>query len=115
MRKLKKAQLAINREYKIIRKGIEDDLFLFNDRIFSIEPQEGEIWPNSEITVTVTFSPESANYYECMAYCNISCAEERLPLKLKGEGIGPKAYLTQQEINFGDVFVNQPIKQTVQI
>lgn len=63
MRKLKKAELAINREYKIIRKGIEDDLFLFNDRIFSIEPQEGEIWPNSEITVTVTFSPESANYY----------------------------------------------------
>jgi hydrocephalus-inducing protein len=59
--------------------------------------------------------PTQANHYECMAYCNISCAEERLPLKLKGEGIGPKAYLTQQEINFGDVFVNQPIKQTIQI
>jgi hypothetical protein len=38
-----------------------------------------------------------------------------LPLKLKGEGLGPKAYLTQQEINFGDIFVNQPIRQTVQI
>lgn len=88
---------------------------MFQDSIFKIEPLIGEIWPNSEITITVTFMPLEANTYDCMAYCNVSCAEERLPLKLKGEGLGPKAYLTQQEINFGDIFVNQPIRQTVQI
>jgi hydrocephalus-inducing protein len=88
---------------------------LFQDNIFKIEPLVGEIWPNSEITITVTFMPTQANTYDCMAFCNISCAEERLPLKLKGEGLGPKAYLTQQEINFGDIFVNQPIKQPIQI
>lgn len=103
------------RKYKTIRKAVEDNLLLFEDNIFRIEPLEGEIWPNSEITITVTFMPVQANTYDCMAYCNISCAEERLPLKLKGEGLGPKAYLTQQEINFGDIFVNQPIKQAIQI
>lgn len=75
LKRQKKAELALARKYRTIRKAIEDDLFLFQDHIFKIEPQVGEIWPNSEITVTVTFMPTQANHYECMAYCNISCAE----------------------------------------
>lgn len=95
-RKRKRAELALTRKYKTIKKAIEDDLFLFRDSIFQIQPLMGEIWPNSEITITITFMPIEAKVNDCTAYCNVSCAEERLPLKLKGEGLGPKAYLTQQ-------------------
>lgn len=49
--------MAVNRKYKTIKKAIEDDLFLFQDSTFKIEPLVGEIWPNSEITITVTFMP----------------------------------------------------------
>ena len=46
-RRRKRAELALSRKYKTIKKAIEDDLFLFQDSIFKIEPLVGEIWPNS--------------------------------------------------------------------
>jgi hydrocephalus-inducing protein len=90
LKRQKKAELLLSRKYKNIRKAIEDDLLLFQDDIFSIEPQSGQIWPNSEMTVTVTFLPRGALHYSCTAFCNISCQEDRLPMHLAGEGIGPK-------------------------
>lgn len=113
LRKQKKAELMLARKYKNIRKAIEDDLLLFQDDIFSIEPVSGEIWPNSEMTITVTFVPKGALHYSTIAYCNISCSEERLALNLSGEGIGPKAFLSVYEVNLGDVFVNEVHKTEV--
>ena len=57
------------------------------------------------MTVTISFEPHSALNYSCTTYCNISCSEERLALHLAGEGIGPKAVLSQNDIDIGDVFV----------
>ena len=54
----KKADLVLTRKYKDIRKAIEDDQLLFQDEIFSIQPIQGSIWPNSEITITVIFNPK---------------------------------------------------------
>ena len=107
LKRQKKAELLLARKYKNIRKAIEDDLLLFQDDIFNIEPQNGQIWPNSEMTVTITFLPQGALHYSCTAFCNISCSADRLPLHLSGEGIGPKAYLSMVERSLGDVFVTQ--------
>ena len=107
LKRQKKAELLLARKYKNIRKAIEDDLLLFQDDIFNIEPQNGLIWPNSEMTVTVTFLPLGALHYSCTSFCNISCSADRLPLHLSGEGIGPKAYLSMVERSLGDVFVTQ--------
>ncbi len=107
LKRQKKAELLLARKYKNIRKAIEDDLLLFQDDIFNIEPQNGQIWPNSEMTVTVTFLPQGALHYSCTSFCNISCSADRLPLHLSGEGIGPKAYLSMVERSLGDVFVTQ--------
>lgn len=38
-------------------------MLLFEDNIFNIEPQCDSIWPNSEITITVTFYPKGALGY----------------------------------------------------
>ena len=90
VKRQKKAELLLSRKYKNIRKAIEDDMLLFQHDIFSVEPFSGQIWPNSEMTATVTFMPRGAVSYACTAFCNISCADSRLALTLQGEGIGPK-------------------------
>lgn len=106
LKRQKKAEMMLTRKYKNIRKAIEDDLLLFQDDIFTIEPTKGTIWPNSELTVTVSFKPQAALNYSCTAFCNISCSEERLPLHLAGEGIGPKAVITpQDDIDIGDITI----------
>jgi hydrocephalus-inducing protein len=106
LKKQKKAELLLQRKYKNIKKAIEDNLLLFQDDTFTIEPQTGSIWPNSEMTITVTFKPKAALKYSCSAYCNISCSDERLLLYLEGEGLGPKAFLSTNNISIGDIFVN---------
>ena len=105
-RKLQRALAALERKYANIRKAVEDDLMLFQDDIFKIEPQRGKIWPNSELEITVTFCPQSALHYTCTAYCNVTCSEERLQLTLEAIGIGPEAILSTTEYDIGDVFVN---------
>lgn len=54
----------------------------------------------------MTFSPQNALHYQCTAFCNVTCSEERLPLTLTAIGIGPKAELSVTEYDIGDVFVN---------
>jgi hydrocephalus-inducing protein len=44
-------------KYKNIEKAIDDEMLLFQDDIFGIEPLQGQIWPKSEMTITVTFRP----------------------------------------------------------
>ena len=57
------------------------------------------------MTITISFRPKGALHYSCISYCNISCSEERLSLNLGGEGEGPKAHLTNQELAIGKIFV----------
>ena len=52
-----RARRTLARKYQGIRKAVDDDPMLFQDEIFSIEPLEGKIWPNTEITFCVTFRP----------------------------------------------------------
>ena len=53
----------LSRKYKTILKAIDDDMLLFQDDIFTIEPSFGQIWPNSEITITIAFFPKAALNY----------------------------------------------------
>ena len=100
-RKKKSAEAIVMRKYKILRKEVEDDQLIYDNEIFSIQPETGSIWPKSEMTVTITFSPESALRYMSDAYCNISCSDERLALHLEGEGVGPKAFLSTNNLTIG--------------
>ena len=53
----KKAEMLLAMKYKNIEKAIDDEMLLFRDDIFGIEPLQGQIWPKSEMTITVTFRP----------------------------------------------------------
>ena len=45
LKRQKKAELLLARKYRIITKAINDDLLLYEDDIFTIEPICGKIWP----------------------------------------------------------------------
>ncbi|RLV96419.1 hypothetical protein DV515_00012610 [Chloebia gouldiae] len=87
---------------------MQEDSMLFSSDIFCIEPVEGEIRPNSWAEIKVTFKPLAALEYQSMAYCNISGRESRLPLHLRGEGLGPLVKLSCPSLNLGNIFVNTP-------
>jgi hydrocephalus-inducing protein len=84
---------------------------LFQDEIFSIEPLEGKIWPNTEMTFCMTFRPQGPYHYSCTAFCNTTCVADRLALNLTGQGKGPQATLSITEMDIGDIFVTNERKQ----
>lgn len=59
------------------------------------------------MTITVSFKPKAANFYNSNAFCNISCSDIRHPLTLEGIGLGPKAYLSTTSQNIKEVCVNE--------
>lgn len=68
------------------------------------------------VTITITFKPTQALYYKSFAYCNISCADERLKLTIDGEGRGPMAQLTPvNEKDIGDIFIGQEYEEWINI
>lgn len=79
---------------------------IFNDDVFKFDPVEGEIWPNSSADVTVVFKPSEAQAYTCTAFCDITGRQSRLPLRIQGNGMGPKVQLSFDKLNMGNIFVN---------
>lgn len=66
--------------------------------------QEGDIWPNSTAELTVVFKPKEAKSYQRTAYCDITGRESRLPLKVRGDGMGPKLVFSLDCLDIGNVF-----------
>jgi hydrocephalus-inducing protein len=77
----------------------------YDDDVFRVEPSSGEIWPNSEAVVTVVFSPKEATQYIRTVFCDVTGRETRLPLKLRGEGLGPVLEFPTRVVDMGRVFV----------
>eukprot|EP00937_MAST-01D_sp_MAST-1D-sp2_P000047 g47.t1 len=106
-------QAVIRRKYSNLRKAVEEDKMIFVDENFQIEPIEGEIWANSEMELTLTFRPQTAAEYDCVAFVDVQGRDTRLPLQLLGKGIGPKAALSFDVLDIGDVFVNSVHKYEI--
>ncbi|XP_075290236.1 hydrocephalus-inducing protein homolog isoform X2 [Opisthocomus hoazin] len=87
------------------RAKVQGDSMLFSDDVFTIEPVEGDVWPNSSVEINVIFTPQEARVYEQTVYCDISGRETRLPLRIKAEGIGPRLRFGFEQLDIGTVFV----------
>ncbi|XP_049719569.1 hydrocephalus-inducing protein homolog isoform X3 [Elephas maximus indicus] len=96
---------VLSRTFENQRRLIQGDNMLFLNNIFTIEPLEGDVWPNSSAEITVYFNPVEAKLYQHTVYCNISGREIRLPLRIKGEGMGPKIHFNFELLDIGKVFV----------
>uniref|UniRef100_H2XZ27 Hydin adenylate kinase-like domain-containing protein n=1 Tax=Ciona intestinalis TaxID=7719 RepID=H2XZ27_CIOIN len=100
-------RLAIlTRTFDNRRNIVKDDPLLFNDDVFKLYPLEGDIWPNSTAEATIVFKPTAAKTYQQTIFCDITGRETRLPLKVKGCGMGPKLHLSFDVIDIGNVFAS---------
>lgn len=79
---------------------------VFEDDVIKLEPAEGEIWPNASMEINVIFKPEEAKTYTRTAFCDITGRESRLPLRIKGDGIGPRVQLSYDTMDMGNIFVH---------
>lgn len=84
---------------------VAEDPLWFQDPAFVVTPMEGLAWAHSDMEFTITFTPDVAANYACCAYLEVTGRELRLPLQLRGVGIGPKAVFSSDIVDIGDVFV----------
>ena len=86
----------LSRNFKNKVKYAQNNPYLFEDEVFFIQPVEGDIWPNSNVEVSVIFKPDFAQTYNCVAFCEVVGRESRLPLRICGIGSGPKVQLVNR-------------------
>lgn len=96
----------LTQKYNNLRREVDQDQLLFNDPVFSVQPMEGVIWPGSHVDVNVVFSPKQAGMSTASIFCDVEGRQSRLPLILKGDGIGPKARFSSENFNVDEVFIN---------
>ncbi|XP_054026269.1 hydrocephalus-inducing protein homolog [Dryobates pubescens] len=87
------------------RVKVQGDSMLISEGVFTIQPVEGELWPRCSAEVQVTFQPQAARLYEARLCCHISGCELRLPLHVRGEGLGPLLRFHFDQLDVGKVFV----------
>ncbi|KAM6223795.1 hydrocephalus-inducing protein homolog [Rhynchocyon petersi] len=97
----------LTQAFKNRRRRIWEDDVLEQclNSVFTLEPLEGDIWPNSSAEITVYFNPREARPYQQAVYCSISGREIRLPLQIRGEGMGPKIHLNFELLDIRKIFV----------
>ena len=84
---------------------VQNDDMIFNDDVVKIEPAEGDIWPNSNVEINVIFKPREAKVYSRTAFCDVTGRESRLPLRIRGEGAGPRVQFSLQSLDMGNIFI----------
>uniref|UniRef100_A0A670KA82 HYDIN axonemal central pair apparatus protein n=1 Tax=Podarcis muralis TaxID=64176 RepID=A0A670KA82_PODMU len=95
----------VTRTFQNRQARVQEDSMLFNNHVFTVEPLEGEVWPNSTTEISVIFRPQEAGVYHRTVYCDISGRETRLPLRIKGEAMAPKLLFNFDQLDVGKIFV----------
>eukprot|EP00658_Telonema_sp_P-2_P011349 TRINITY_DN14309_c0_g1_i2.p1 TRINITY_DN14309_c0_g1~~TRINITY_DN14309_c0_g1_i2.p1 ORF type:complete len:774 (+),score=193.47 TRINITY_DN14309_c0_g1_i2:174-2495(+) len=97
---------ALDRKYQRLKKQAVEDPQLFKHDIFSVEPPEGWIYPGGEAEFLVTFHPAIAVEYITSVYCFVQGRATRIPVHLKGRGIGPRVCFSYAGLNLDEVYMN---------
>ncbi|KAL6479129.1 hypothetical protein MHYP_G00125620 [Metynnis hypsauchen] len=95
----------LSRSFQQRRKHLRQDRLAFSDEHIIMEPQEGDIWPNRTAEISIIFKPREAKLYQHTVYCDVTGREARLPLRIKGEGIGPKLQFNFDQLDMGSIFI----------
>ncbi|KAG5473165.1 hypothetical protein CUR178_03084 [Leishmania enriettii] len=76
------------------------------DEAFRIEPLSGVLYGRGVREFTITFNPRVAVLYESMAFLEVTGLTNRLPLTMRGHGLGPQCTLEYRRLEIGDVYLN---------
>ena len=95
----------VRRRYAQLRETI-DTTGAFAHPTFTLDPPEGEIYPHGALDICARFKPAQSLEYSVIAYCEVSGVEQRIPLRLVAQGVGPKAVFSFESLDVGDVFIH---------
>ncbi len=105
---LSDAAAMARRKLKPAQRSAALDAQLFGSPTFSVTPCEGTVWPGSEMEVTVQFFPDFTKEYEETAFVEVQGVERRLPILLRGKGLGPAAVFSYDVLDVGLTYCNTP-------
>ncbi|XP_075998117.1 hydrocephalus-inducing protein homolog [Genypterus blacodes] len=93
-------------EFQELRyQDAKSNLLALSHSCITVEPMEGEIWPNTTAQFNIVFKPQEAKLYQQTIYCDITGRESHLSLTIKGEGIGPQLQLNYNLMDVKNVFI----------
>ena len=72
---------------------------------FSLKKPQGK-HPSVGSDHSVLTGDHSSTSYSRVAYCAVTGRESRLPLKIRGQGVGPQIQLSFDTLDIQNVFVN---------
>ncbi|XP_029289106.1 hydrocephalus-inducing protein homolog [Cottoperca gobio] len=96
-------------------QAVKDQLLVLSHSCITVEPAEGEIYPNTPAQFQVVFKPNEAKLYQQTIYCEVTGREARLPLTIKAEGMGPNLQFKYQLMDMKDVFIGDKDCYKVQV
>ncbi|XP_029109512.1 hydrocephalus-inducing protein homolog [Scleropages formosus] len=97
---------VLSRAFYGQQRQLQEEHLAFFDDCIIISPSEGDIWPNTTAMVNIVFKPQEAKLYQQTVYCDVMGRESRLPLRIKGEGIGPQLQFNFDLLDMGNIFIN---------
>ncbi|XP_041651130.1 hydrocephalus-inducing protein homolog [Cheilinus undulatus] len=86
-------------------QAVKDHLLALSHSCITVEPAEGEIWPNMTAEFRIVFKPDEAKLYQQTIYCDVAGRESRLPLTIKGEGLGPELQLRYNLMDMKNIYI----------
>lgn len=100
-------QLSIlQRSFQTRNQEVDRDKLIYKDDVLEVQPCEGVIWPNSSMEIDIAFTPLEAQSYARTVYCDVTGRESRLPLRIRGEAVGPRLVFSLDSLDIGNIFVN---------
>ncbi|XP_075998116.1 hydrocephalus-inducing protein homolog [Genypterus blacodes] len=72
----------------------------------TVQPMQGEIWSNTTAQFNIVFKPQETKLYQETIYCDITGHQSRIPLTIKGEGVGPQLQLNYNLMDVQNVFIS---------
>lgn len=87
----------------------------FESPHFAAFPPCGMVPPGGRAEVVLQFAPDHARPFEATAYVELDGREARLPLVLRGRGLGAVARFTYDSLDVGDAFVNTLHQYTLEL
>eukprot|EP00760_Papus_ankaliazontas_P031923 PhM_4_TR5537/c0_g1_i1/m.106423/K17570/HYDIN; hydrocephalus-inducing protein len=97
---------GITRHFRSRQAELEGGNVIFENGVFTIEPVSGSIAAKAECEFIVTFNPQMATVYHCTAYLDVQGRVGRLPMSMKGHGLGPQCAFSFDALDLTDIFIN---------
>eukprot|EP00759_Apiculatamorpha_spiralis_P009318 PhF_6_TR15973/c0_g1_i1/m.24996/K17570/HYDIN; hydrocephalus-inducing protein len=106
---------GVTRHFKTKQEDIMAGDIIFEDGVFTVEPARGSVAAKAECEIIITFNPQMATVYHCTAYLDVQGRVGRLPLSMKGIGLGPQCAFSYNALDLTDIFINSIHQYEVQL